>query len=449
MADTSLFAPEEALLRETHPIRATGQIRRVSDLVVEVSGLTVPLGSLCEIYPGGGKEPPVEAEVVGFHEHHALLLPLGETQGIRPFDRVAVVAETQTVAVGDDLLGRILDARGRPIDDRGPVRTCQMRSLYAAPPNPLSRPRICEPIATGIRALDGLLTCGKGQRVGLFAGSGVGKSVLLGMIARNTSAQVNVISLVGERGREVLEFIQKNLGPEGLARSVVVVATSEQPALLRSKAPFVAATIAEYFRDTGRDVLLLMDSVTRLAAAKSEVGMAVGEPPVTRGYSLSAFKMMPKLLERAGRGSKGSITALYTVLVEADDPSDPVADRVRSLLDGHIWLDRKLATQGHYPPVDVLNSVSRCMGDVVADEHLRAAVAVKSLLSTYHGAEGLLSIGAYTPGANPALDRAVRLQPQIAAFLRQEVSERTDFETTRERVLELARLAQAEAGEGG
>ncbi|MBI3271520.1 MAG: FliI/YscN family ATPase [Planctomycetes bacterium] len=441
--DTRLFSYEETLLRDVRPIRAVGEIRCVSDLVVEVSGLAVPLGSLCEIFPGGGKEPPIEAEVVGFNEQHALLLPFGEIQGIRPYDRVAVVSETQSVRVGPQLLGRILDGRGCPLDDRGPLLTRELRPLHASPPNPLSRPRICEPLATGIRALDGLLTCGKGQRIGLFAGSGVGKSVLLGMIARNTSAQVNVIALVGERGREVLEFIQKNLGPDGLARSIVVVATSEQPALLRVKAPFVASTIAEYFRDQGLDVLLLMDSVTRLAVARSEVGMAVGEPPVTRGYSLSAFKLLPKLLERAGRGVRGSITALYTVLVEGDDASDPVADHVRAILDGHVWLSRKLASQGHYPPVDVLESVSRCMTDVVPSEHYRAAVAVRSLLSTYRSSEDLLTIGAYVAGANPALDRAVRAHPELQAFLRQDGNEPTDFPTTCARLLELARAFHA------
>ncbi|MBI5366251.1 MAG: FliI/YscN family ATPase [Planctomycetes bacterium] len=435
------FAPELALLDSVRPVRPLGRIHRVSDLVLEAAGLAVPLGSLCEIYPGGGKEPTIEAEVVGFQEHTALLLPLGEIHGVRPFDQVAVIAEAQTVRVGAELLGRILDGRGRPIDGRGPLGCATLRSLFATPPNPLSRPRIEKTLATGVRALDGLLTCGKGQRIGLFAGSGVGKSMLLGMIARNTAAEVNVISLVGERGREVLEFIQKNLGPEGLARSVVVVATSEQPALLRVKAPFVAATIAEYFRDAGRDVLLLMDSVTRLAAARSEVGLAVGEMPVAKGYSLSAFKLLPKLLERAGRGERGSITALYTVLVGADDAMDPVGDHVRGILDGHIWLSRKLAEQGHYPPIDVLASVSRCMVDIVPAEQFRDAVELRSLVATYRGSEDILALDAYVHGTRPALDRALGLWDRILGFLKQHHTERSEFGATQAALAELAHAA--------
>jgi flagellum-specific ATP synthase len=330
--------------------------------------------------------------------------------------------------VGGELLGRVIDGLGRPLDGRGPIVTGEVRSIYNAPPNPLERRRITEPIVTGIRSIDTLLTCGKGQRVGIFAGSGVGKSVTLGMIARNTSADVNVIALVGERGREVAEFVDRELGQEGLRRSVVVVATSDQASLIRLKAAFMATTIAEYFRDRGLDVMLLMDSVTRLAMAQREVGLAIGEPPTTKGYTPSVFAMLPKLLERAGNARKGSITGLYTVLVEGDDMTEPVADAVRSILDGHIVLSRRLASAGHYPAVDVLESVSRVMPVITTPEHQKAVHRLVDMMATYREAEDLVNIGAYVKGSNPRIDEALKNWDRIREFLRQGSDEKEDFD---------------------
>jgi flagellum-specific ATP synthase len=343
-----------------------------------------------------------------------------------------------TVEVGENLLGRVLDGLGRPFDGRGPLNGDAQYPLQNSPPDPLERQRIKEPLPVGVRAIDGLLTCGKGQRIGIFAGSGVGKSTLLGMMARNTTADVNVIGLVGERGREVREFIERDLGPEGLARSVVVVATSDQPALIRLKGAYTATAIAEYFRDKGYDVLFMMDSVTRFAAAQREVGLAVGEPPATRGYPPSVFAIMPKLLERTGPGRAGTITALYTVLVEGDDMNEPIADTVRGILDGHIVLSRRLADRGHYPAIDVLASVSRVMPEVISREHLRAAIQVKEMMAAYQEMEDLINIGAYQSGTNPRVDRAISLIESIRGFLKQDVDEGSTLDAALTGLLDIA-----------
>jgi flagellum-specific ATP synthase len=363
----------------------------------------------------------VPAEVVGFRGGQTLLMPLGDMSGIAPGRTVTATGDAMRVHVGDELLGRVLDGLGNPMDGMPQATAAPLRSTLGSPPDPLSRPRIEDRVTLGVRALDGLVPCGRGQRLGIFAGSGVGKSSLLGMIARATSAEVNVICLVGERGREVREFIERDLGPEGLARSVVVVATSDQPALVRIKAAFTATTIAEHFRDQGREVLLMMDSVTRFAMAQREVGLAIGEPPATRGYTPSVFALLPKLLERSGTAPAGSITGLYTVLVDGDDMNEPVADAVRSILDGHVVLSRDLAHAGHYPAIDVLASVSRLVGEIVAPEVRAAGDAVRRLMAAYREKADLIAIGAYQPGTDPVTDAAVAAREPIDAFLRQAV----------------------------
>jgi flagellum-specific ATP synthase len=412
----------------------------VIGLVIESIGPEVSVGDRCTITSRRNGSLP--AEVVGFRGNRVLLMPLGEMDGVGPGSIVTATGEPYTVAVGQELLGRVLDGLGVPIDDKGPLGVAARRPILAKPPHPLSRRRITEPLATGIRCIDGLLTCGKGQRFGIFAGSGVGKSVLMGMIARYTSADVNVIALIGERGREVRDFIEKDLGEEGLARSVVIAVTSDQPALARIKGSFAATTIAEYFRDQGMNVMLMMDSVTRLAMAQREVGLAVGEPPTSRGYTPSLFAMLPRLLERAGAAEVGSITALYTVLVEGDDMNEPVADTVRSILDGHIVLSRKIAAQGHYPAIDALSSVSRVMGDVVSKDHRNAAVVLKRMLAAYREAEDLINIGAYEEGTNPEVDAALKLRDATREFLTQQVENHDNFTDT------VARLKAISAASG-
>jgi flagellum-specific ATP synthase len=357
-------------------------------------------------------------------------MPIGEMQGIGPGCNVISSHKSLKVPVGPLLLGRILDGLGHPVDELGPLLSNAEYPLHATPPPPLTRPRITQKLAVGVRAIDGLMTLGLGQRIGIMAGSGVGKSTLLGMIARNTDADINVIALIGERGREVREFIERDLGEEGLKRSVVVVATSDQPALLRIKGAMVATAIAEYFRDQGKNVMLMMDSVTRFAMAQREVGLTIGEPPATRGYTPSVFSMLPKLLERSGTGQYGSITGIYTVLVDGDDMNEPIADCVRSVLDGHIVLSRDLASQNHYPAIDVLQSVSRLMFELADKEHWLAAQKVRSLLSTYREAEDLINIGAYSAGSNPAIDEAIKMSAGINAFLRQSVYEKNSLYDT-------------------
>src|SRR6476619_6107054 len=382
--------------------RMHGRVTNLIGLVIEVTGLRAEVGELVTISAGRNR-PPVPAEVVGFREGRTLLMPLGEMHGIGPGRRVEATGNSFRVRVGDGLLGRVLDGLGSPIDGGPELSADQLRTVAGSPPSPMHRTRIVERLDLGVRALDALVPCGRGQRLGIFAGSGVGKSTLLGSIARSTTASVNVICLVGERGRELLEFIERDLG-SALARSVVVVATSDQPALVRIKAAMVATTIAEHFRDEGHDVLLMMDSVTRLAIAQREVGLAIGEPPATRGYTPSVLAMLPQLLERAGTSGRGSITGLYTVLVDGDDMNEPVADAVRSILDGHVVLSRDLAHAGHYPAVDVLASVSRLVGEVTAPEVRAAGNEVRKLMAAYKDKSDLIAIGAYQPGTDALTD---------------------------------------------
>ncbi len=415
-------------------VRVNGKVTQVIGLTVESEGPDASVGDLCYIYPAKSTKP-LKAEVVGFRDNKVILMPLGDLHAIGPGCDVVGTGKPLTIQVGSELLGKVLDGLGQPLDGSHIPTRMPHYSTYNQPGNPLMRPRVKDPLSIGVRAIDGLLTVGQGQRVGIFAGSGVGKSTLLGMIARNTSADVNVIALIGERGREVLEFIEKDLGPEGLARSVVIVATSDQPALIRMKGALIATTIAEYFRDRGLNVMLMMDSVTRYAMALREVGLAIGEPPATRGYTPSVFAELPKLLERAGTGPTGSITAFYTVLVDGDDMNEPIADAVRGILDGHIVLSRSLAHKGHFPAIDVLQSVSRVMKEIVAEEHQDAANELKSLLATFRDSEDLINIGAYQSGSNAEIDRAIQYIDTIRGFTQQKTTEKVDFEEAKQRLM--------------
>jgi len=410
-------------------MKLNGKVSQVVGVVIESRGPSAHLGEVCEIRYRRNA-PPIMAEVVGFRENSVLLMPLGEMEAIAPGSDVIATGTSLKVKVSEKLLGRVIDGLGRPIDGLGPIDAEDELLVSSTPPPPLQRRRISEPLAIGVRAIDGLLTCGKGQRIGIFAGSGVGKSTLLGMVARNTEADVNVIALIGERGREVKDFIEKDLGADGLARSVVVVATSDQVAVVRLRGAMVATRIAEYFRDKGKNVMLMMDSVTRVAWAQREIGLAVGEPPTTRGYTPSVFAMLPKLLERTGTASRGSITGLYTILVEGDDMNEPVADTVRSILDGHIVLSRDLAHRNQYPAVDILASVSRLMPDITTEEHRKAAGELRDMLATYRSAEDLINIGAYVEGSNPKIDKAKAHIERINSFLRQGINEKAPFSET-------------------
>ncbi|GAB6060203.1 FliI/YscN family ATPase [Desulfonatronum parangueonense] len=410
------------VLRETDPIQTYGKVSKVVGLLVEGRGMKASLGSFCRLLSDDGKED-IPAEVVGFRNGSVLFMPYGEMRGIRPGSLIQNSNTPPLFPVGDQMLGRVVDAFGRPMDAGPPLRASQYYPLHANPLNPLKRPRIMAPLDTGIRAINGLLTLGKGQRVGIMAGSGVGKSTLMGMLARYTKADINVIALVGERGREVLDFMEKDLGPEGLARSILIVATSEQGPLVRMRAAFAATAVAEYFRDKGKDVILMMDSVTRFAMAAREVGLAAGEPPTTRGYTPTVFAMLPRLLERAGNSEKGSITGIYTVLVEGDDFSEPVADSVRSILDGHIVLTRELADQGHYPAVDVLKSVSRLRADVSPPDIVRCGQEFVRTLATFKKVEDMVNIGAYAKGSSQEIDLALQRIGPIQTYLRQQVDE--------------------------
>jgi flagellum-specific ATP synthase len=408
-------------------VKYSGRVSQVVGLTIESIGPAVNLGEICHIYPLKN-HTPIVAEVVGFKNNIVSLMPLGDMNGIGPGSRVEATGKSLMVKVDNSLLGRILDGMGNPIDDKKRIDSKHYYPVENTPPNPLTRKMIDEVLPLGIKCIDGLLTIGKGQRVGIFAGSGVGKSTLMGMIARNTKADVNVIALIGERGREVREFIENDLQEEGLARSVVIVATSDQPALVRLKAAKLATSIAEFFRDQGLDVMLLLDSLTRFAMAQREVGLAVGEPPVTRGYTPSVFAIMPKLLERAGTSEVGSITGMYTVLVDGDDMNEPVADTVRGILDGHIVLSRSLANKNHYPAVDVLASISRVMPNIIDEEQKLNSNNIKNLMAVYKEAEDLINIGAYTKGSNRNIDKAMEKIENINHFLQQQTHEKIGFD---------------------
>lgn len=420
-------------------MKLIGKVTQVIGLVIESQGPTVSLGELCYIKSHFPDVLPIPAEVVGFREGYVMLMPVGEMQGIGPGCEVVSAQKTLNVKVGPELLGRVLDGLGNPMDDKGPLLCKTEYPLQADPPPPLTRPRIKDNLYVGVRAIDGLITMGEGQRIGIMAGSGVGKSTLLSMIARNTEADISVIALVGERGREVRDFIERDLGEEGMKRSVVVVATSDQPALVRIKGAMTATAIAEYFRDQGHKVVLMMDSVTRFAMAQREVGLTIGEPPATRGYTPSVFALLPRLLERAGTSEKGSITGIYTVLVDGDDMNEPIADAVRSILDGHIVLSRKIAAQNHFPAIDIMPSVSRVMNEVVSPEHLKAAQQMRQLMAVYRDAEDLIHIGAYVKGSSAKIDEAVQKIDAINAFLCQGIFEVDSYADTEKKLIAISR----------
>ena len=428
------------IINKTKTIKEIGKITEIIGLTIESDGPKSSIGDLCYIY-NELDEKPTMAEVVGFKKDKILLMPLASPDGIRPGALVVNSGSAMKIGVGNQLIGRVLDGLGRPIDTLGDIRFSEYRSTRAEAINPLKRKRITEPLALGIKSVDGFATVGKGQRMGIFAGSGVGKSTTLGMMAKNTSADLNVIALIGERGREVKEFIEEILGPEGMKRSIVIAATSEQPSLVKIKAAFVATTIAEYFRDKGMDVLFMLDSVTRIAMAQREVGLAIGEPPATRGYTPSVFAMMPKLMERAGTNEVGTITGLYTVLVEGDDFNEPISDTARSILDGHIVLSRALAHKNHYPAIDVLQSLSRVMGDVTSDDHRRVAGAIRNLLAVHAKNEDLINIGAYVSGSDPMCDKAIAFMGEINKFLVQSTKDKIEYKDTINNLLKLGQLA--------
>ncbi|MAT16732.1 MAG: EscN/YscN/HrcN family type III secretion system ATPase [Planctomyces sp.] len=425
------------------PVGMTGSVLKTVGLTVSVSGLAAPLGALCRIYRHHGE--PLDAQVIGFHGEETFLLSLGKLDGIRRGNRVELIQSVPALRVGDKLLGRIVNGRGEFIDQKPPVFLPHIAQIQRSPTSPLDRPRIDEVLETGVRVIDGFLTCGKGQRLGIFAGSGVGKSTLMGQLARSSSADVNVVVLVGERGREVREFLERDLGPEGLARSVVVVATSDEPSVVRLQSAFVGTAIAEYFRDLGKDVLLMMDSVTRFALAQREIGLAAGEPPATRGYPPSVFSLMPQLLERSGRTMKGSITGFYTVLVEGDDTNEPISDTVRGILDGHVVLSRKLAHEAHFPAIDVLSSISRSMSDITTAEHRQHANNIRRLMAAYQQSEDLINIGAYQQGTNPLVDSSIGLRPGLLGFLQQPPDQTTKWDETQQLLKQLDPLAAGTA----
>jgi len=435
----------EEQVRRMLPVGLTGRVKRIVGLTLSVAGFPAPLGAVALLEGDHGED--LEAEVVDFSGEETLLLPYGELTGVRRGARVRLRHSVQGARVGDGLLGRVINGRGRFLDGLPAAILPNHISLQSAPISPMQRLLIDEPLATGVRAIDGLTTCGKGQRLGIFAGSGVGKSMLLGQIARSTVADVNIVVLIGERGREVRQFIERDLGPVGLARSVVVVATGDDPAILRLRAAYLGTAIAEFFRDAGRDVLLVMDSVSRFALAQREIGLAAGEPTTTRGYPPSVFALLPKLLERSGRTSQGSITGFYTVLVEGDDPNEPISDAVRGILDGHVVLSRKLAQQGHYPAIDILSSLSRLMPEITDERHRGAATWLRQLLAAHQQAEDLISIGAYRTGSNHAVDTALRLQEPIRRFLQQRATQAETLVDAIGQLTALADLDQRSASE--
>ncbi len=424
------------IVKQGASLKYSGSVQAISGLTVEASGPAVQIGEMCRIYTLAG-ERFMPAEVVGFRDKRVLLMPYGDLTGVGPGSRVVSTNRTLSIGVSEALKGRVVDGLGNPMDGGVSIIAEETVSVENSPPNPLDRPLIEEPLPLGVRAIDGLLTCGQGQRIGIFAGSGVGKSTLLGMIARNAKSDVNVITLIGERGREVNGFLRHDLGEEGLKRSVVVVASSDQPALIRSKSAMTGTRIAEFFRDKGYNVLLMMDSLTRYAMAQREVGMAAGEPPVSRGYTPSVYTVMPKLLERTGNAPNGSITALYTVLVEGDDLNEPITDTARGILDGHIVLSRAMANRNHYPAIDVLASISRLMPDVTNREHYKQAGRIKSMMAVYRDAQDIINIGAYKAGSNPDIDASIKLNKPITEFLQQEVGDGSPYDVTLERLMKL------------
>jgi len=434
----SVFTQKLQELPNVLPGRLAGRVKRVVGLLVEVTPLSLPVGSVCAIHSRLSRQA-VEAEVVGFREDASLLMALGEMRGVGPGDMVESVNTQQIVAVGPHLLGRVLNGMGQPIDGKGPLYATETRAVYADPPDPVMRPRIKDPLPTGIRAIDGFMTIGTGQRIGIFAGTGVGKSTLMGMITRFSAAEISVIALVGERGREVREFIERELGPEGMKKSVVVVATSDQPAPVRVRCPFVATAIAEYFRDQGNDVALLMDSVTRMAMAQRDIGSSIGEvPSAGKGYPASVFSMLPRLMERSGKAEKGSITGLYTVLVEGDDLNDPIGDASRGILDGHIVLDRSIAEKGHYPAINFLASLSRLQSEIMPKDFMAAARQLRGAAAVFGENEDMINIGAYSSGTNQKIDQAINIMPQLNEFLQQGMDEKADFQKSIAQIKELA-----------
>jgi FliI/YscN family ATPase len=430
------LAQYQQCLESIDPLLWTGEVTEMVGMLIESRGPAVSIGSFCEVQCASGKS--IRTQVVGFREGKVLSIPLEETDGVRLGDTIVARSDDARIAVGPDLLGRVLDGFGQPMDVGPRIRPAAYYDLYGAPPNPLLREPIRDPLVTGIRVIDSLLTCGKGQRIGLFGGSGVGKSTLLGAMSRQNSADVTVIALVGERNREVRSFLENELGPEGRKRSVVVVATSDRPAPLRVRACFVALAVAEYFRDQGASVLLVMDSVTRLAMAQREIGLAAGEPPSQKGYTPSVFNLLPKIFERAGNFESGSITGFFTVLVEGDDFNEPVCDAVRGILDGHITLSRELGASGHYPAVDVLHSVSRVMNHIVKPDQVRASQAVREALSCLHRSADLLQLGAYVSGTNPKLDTTLRCRDKLFNFLRQDSQEKSPIKETVQQLCAIA-----------
>lgn len=424
------------ILAKTNPLCCMGKVKNIVGMMIEASGITANVGDICMIR-NPDDEKAITAEVIGYKNENLLLMAYGDSKGIGLGSLVRSTGRKLRVPVGDFLIGRTIDSTGCPIDGKGEFDAAEYYNVDSDYTNPLERPRISTRLSFGIKAIDGMLTIGKGQRMGIFAGSGVGKSTLMGMIAKNVKADINVIALVGERGREVAEFMEKDLGEEGMARSVLVVATSDQPAMYRVKCASVATAVAEYFKDQGKDVLLMMDSLTRFAMAQREVGLAAGEPPIARGYTPSIYAELPKLLERSGNFRKGSITGIYTVLVEGDDTNEPISDTVRGIIDGHIVLTRSLAHKNHYPAIDVNASISRLMNDIVSEEHKQAASKIRDLLSVYYQNYDLISIGAYKPGMNHRLDEAVKKIDSVDAFLCQKVDEKFTFEETLSKMKEL------------
>ncbi|GIN70474.1 flagellum-specific ATP synthase [Bacillus sp. J14TS2] len=426
------------MIKTINTYKRYGKVSKVVGLMIESQGPESSIGDVCYIHVGNGTtKRKIMAEVVGFKEQHIILMPYTDIREIAPGSLVEASAKPLQIKVGPELIGRVVDSLGRPMDGFEIPKGMTSTNTDKAPPNPLSRPPISEQLEVGVRSIDSLLTVGKGQRLGIFAGSGVGKSTLLGMIARNTKADINVIALIGERGREVREFIERDLGPEGLRKSIIIAATSDMPALMRIKGAFTATAIAEYFRDKGQDVMFMMDSVTRVAMGQREVGLAVGEPPATKGYTPSVFSILPQLLERTGTNEYGSITAFYTVLVDGDDMNEPIADAVRGILDGHIVLDRALANKGQFPAINILKSVSRLMNELVSQKHQSSAEKLREMLSTYLNSEDLINIGAYKRGSSKEIDQAIEFYPRILSFLKQRTDEKISMEQSMNELIQL------------